>query len=70
MQCVGHYDIQGFTGLEKKKNLLKIVKGRIHNNDEGRWQHPGLNGIALWDKVSQQLKHSPTLLLSIQEAGL
>ena len=36
------------------------MKERIHNNDEGRWQHPELTGIALWDKVSQQLKHSPT----------
>ena len=25
-----------------------------------RWQHPELTGIALWDKVIQQLKHSTT----------
>ena len=37
-----------------------MMKERIHNNDEGRWQHPELTGIALLDKVSQQLKHSPT----------
>ena len=38
----------------------RLLKVRIHNSDEGRWQHQELTGIALWDKVSQQLKHSPT----------
>ena len=37
-----------------------MAKVRIHNNNEGRGQHPELTGIALLDKVSQQLKHSPT----------
>jgi hypothetical protein len=36
------------------------MKERILNNDEGRWHQPELTGIALLDKVSQQIKHSPT----------
>jgi hypothetical protein len=40
-----------------------MMKERLHNNAEGWWQHPELTGIALLDKVSQQLKHSLTSTL-------
>jgi hypothetical protein len=38
-----------------------MMNGRIHNNDEGRWQHPELTGQRLRTKsVTSQFKHSPT----------
>jgi hypothetical protein len=38
-----------------------MVNGRIHNNDEGRGQHPELTGQHLRTKsVTSQFKHSPT----------
>ena len=37
-----------------------MMKERIHNNDECRWQHPELTDIVIWDKVSQYDRHSTT----------
>ena len=38
-----------------------MMNGRIHNNYEGRWQHPELTGQRFGTKsVTSQIKHSPT----------
>ena len=38
-----------------------MKNGRIHNNNEGRWQHPELTGQRFGTKsVTSQIKHSPT----------
>ena len=41
-----------------------VMKVRIHNNYEGRWQHPELTGQRLRTKsVTPQFKHSLTSTL-------
>jgi hypothetical protein len=45
----------------KRFQVINGQNGRIHNNDEGRWQHPELTGQRLRTKtVTSQFKHSPT----------
>ena len=53
--------LQGMAFSPTNLDSQYMMKGRVLNNYEGRWQHPKLTGQRFGTKsVTSQFKHSPT----------